>query len=51
MPDIVRGIEYIAESCYYDDPMGVHQWWTFFTMDEEHSELIFHKYLELEIVT
>jgi len=51
MPDIVRGVEYVAESCYYDDPMGVHQWWTFFTMDEEHSELIFHKYLELEIVT
>ena len=51
MPEFMKGMEYVAESCYYVDPMGVHQWWTFFTVDEEHSELIFHKYLELEIVT
>jgi len=51
MPEFMKGMEYVAESCYVDDPMGLHQWWTFFRIDEEHSELIFHKYLDLEIIT
>ena len=25
MPEFMDGIQYVVESCYYDDPMGVHQ--------------------------
>ena len=50
MPDYLTGMKYICESTYYIDPMGVHQWWTFFEKDAKHAELIFHKYLELEIL-
>ena len=49
MPDIMTGITYVVESCYYKDPMGVHQWWTFFNNNKEHSELIFHSYLNCTI--
>jgi len=51
MPEFMKIMKYVVESCYYVDPMGLHQWWTFFRTDKEHSELIFHKYLDLEIVT
>jgi hypothetical protein len=42
-------IPYIVESCYVNDPMGVHQWWTFFTTNQEYSAEVFHNYLDLEI--
>jgi Protein of unknown function (DUF5672) len=41
MPEFMKGITYFAESCFYEDPVGVHQWWTFFTKDVEDAELIF----------
>lgn len=30
IPPFDVGITYVAESCIYEDPIGVHQWWTFF---------------------
>jgi hypothetical protein len=50
MPEFMDGITYIAESCFYDDPMGVHQWWTFFRVEDEYAEEILKNYLELEIL-
>jgi hypothetical protein len=41
MPEFMKGITYFAESCLYEDPVGIHQWWTFFTKDVEDAELIF----------
>ena len=41
MPEFMKGITYFAESCFYEDPVGVHQWWTFFTKDLEDAEYIF----------
>ena len=50
MPNYLDGMKYVSESCFYVDPMGVHQWWTFFTEKVEHKEIIFHNYFDLEIL-
>jgi len=50
MPNYLDGMKYICESCFCVDPMGVHQWWTFFTKNIEHKEIIFHNYLKMEII-
>lgn len=43
-------ITYVAESCLYEDPIGVHQWWTFFFPNQtEDAEEIFHSLLSLQI--
>lgn len=44
MPVFMKGITYIAESCHYDDVMGVHQWWTFLNPDDDFSKDILEKY-------
>jgi len=41
MPEFMKGITYFSESCLYEDPVGVHQWWTFFTKDLEDAQIIF----------
>ena len=50
MPCFESGLSYISESCYINNPMGVHQWWTFFTTNTEYSNEVFHNYLDLEIL-
>ena len=49
MPEFMEGVTYFSESCLYEDPVGVHQWWTFFTNDIEQSDLIFNAMLTLDI--
>jgi hypothetical protein len=50
VPPFELGITYVAESCLYEDPIGVHQWWTFFFPNQtEGAEEIFHSLLSLEI--
>jgi hypothetical protein len=50
IPPFELGITYVAESCIYEDPIGVHQWWTFFFPNQiEDAESIFHSLLSLEI--
>ena len=49
MPEFMDGIKYVAESCHHVDPMGVHQWWTFFNNALEHKEIVFHNYLDLKV--
>ena len=51
MPHYLDGMKYVCESCFYVDPMGVHQWWTFMDENVQHKELIFHNYLKLDIDT
>ena len=48
LPPFETGITYVAESCLYEDPIGVHQWWTFFSPKEMEPD-IFHSLLSLEI--
>jgi hypothetical protein len=50
MPEFMTGITYVAESCHYEDPMGAHQWWTFFNNTLEGREIVFHNYLNLELL-
>ena len=33
MPSFEEGVEYFSESTLYEDPVGLHQWWTFFGPD------------------
>jgi hypothetical protein len=50
IPPFETGITYVAESCIYEDPVGVHQWWTFFFPNQiEGAEEIFHSLLSLAI--
>ena len=50
VPPFEEAITYITESCIYEDPVGVHQWWTFFfPRQTEDAEEIFRALLNLEI--
>ena len=49
VPDYLDGMKYVCESCFYLDPMGVHQWWTFMNGTVQHKEIIFHNYLKIEV--
>lgn len=49
MPEFMEGIQYFVESCLYEDPVGVHQWWTFFHPGMEYAEDILNSLLILEI--
>ena len=51
LPVFEEALQIISESCLYEDPIGVHQWWTFFFIDLEDAELIFHSYLQFEVRT
>ena len=48
MPYFLEGISFIAESCIYEDPIGVHQWWTFFNTDIQEPEYFFKSLLTLD---
>jgi hypothetical protein len=50
IPSFEIGLTYVAESCIYEDPIGVHQWWTFFFPNQmEDAPDIFHSLLSLDI--
>ena len=50
VPEFEEAVTYITESCIYEDPVGVHQWWTFFFPNQiQDAEEIFHALLSLEI--
>ena len=49
IPEFMEGITYFVESCLYEDPIGIHQWWTFFHRDMEYANEIFQTLLELSI--
>jgi len=44
-----EGREYFVESCITENPVGVHQWWTFFSkISKEHKDYFIRKLLTLE---
>lgn len=49
LPEFMEGITYFVESCLYEDPIGIHQWWTFFNPSMEYADEIFKSLLELLI--
>lgn len=49
-PNCYKAMEFIAESCLYEDPVGVHQWWTYFCFHLADANEVFHTYLTLEII-
>lgn len=48
IPSFEEGLTFFVESCLYEDPVGVHQWWTFFDPSLEDADLIFHSLLTCE---
>lgn len=49
VPPFEEAVTYISESCIYEDPIGVHQWWTFFFPDQmEDAKEIFHSLLSID---
>ena len=50
IPDYKDGINYICESCYSENPFGLHQWWTFYSIKSDPYLVFLKNYLELEIL-
>lgn len=50
VPPFEEAMTYMTESCIYEDPIGVHQWWTFFFPNQtEDAEEIMQSLLSLNI--
>jgi hypothetical protein len=49
-PSYYEAMQYVSESLLYDDPVALHQWWTFFTFDIEYAHDFFKAFLTLECV-
>ncbi len=49
MPPLLYSKDIFAESILDADPVGVHQWWTFFSPDLEDSQAIFDRFMTIEI--
>ena len=48
MPSYFEAIPYFSESAIFEEPIGVHQWWTFFYPGIDEAELFFKKLLTLQ---
>ena len=48
MPSYFEAIPIFGESCIYEEPVGVHQWYTFFYPGIDRSEVFFNKLLTLQ---
>lgn len=49
MPPLLYSKDIVAESILDADPVGVHQWWTFFSPKLEEAESIFQRFMSIEI--
>ena len=49
MPPVLYSKEICAESILYCDPVGVHQWWTFFNPQLEGAIEIFERFMKIDI--
>jgi hypothetical protein len=47
IPPFEEAVEYFTESCLYEDPIGFHQWWTYFSLDEQEDDYFFRQYVTL----
>lgn len=50
MPSFFEAITIFSESCVYEEPVGVHQWYTFFYPGIDRAEVFFHKLLTLQYI-
>ena len=48
MPSYFEAIPIFGESCIYEEPVAVHQWWTFFYPGIDRAEVFFNKLLTLQ---
>ena len=48
MPSYFEAIQYFTESTIFEEPVGVHQWWTFFYPGLDDPELFIKKLLTLQ---
>jgi hypothetical protein len=48
-PAFQEALDYFGESCFSEDPIAVHQWWTYFYLDMEDADYFFRNLLRLEI--
>jgi hypothetical protein len=49
MPSFNEALKYFCESCLYEDPIGLHQWWTFFSLNNKEDHYIYKKFMTLEL--
>jgi hypothetical protein len=49
VPSFEESMEHFCESCLYEDPIGLHQWWTFFSLNIQEDDYIYKCYMTLEI--
>jgi hypothetical protein len=49
MPPLLFSKEIVAESIHDADPVGVHQWWTFFNPKAEEAEETLKRFLKLDM--
>jgi len=49
MPAFMDGVTYFTESCLFEDPIGIHQWWSFFWPGVNDAECFFNFLLTLEL--
>jgi hypothetical protein len=45
MPSFEESLEYFCESCLYKDPIGIHQWWTYFCLNFKEDHYIYRQYM------
>ena len=49
IPPFEEGVTYFCESSLYHDPIGFHQWWTFFSITIQEDDYFYTQYMSLEI--
>lgn len=49
MPPMLYSKDICAESILHCDPVGVHQWWTFFSPQLQEAHDIFERFMKLEV--
>ena len=50
IPSFKEALKYFCESCLNEDPIGLHQWWTFFSLNIKEDHYIYKKYMTLEML-
>ena len=50
IPEFPESLEYITESCFYEDPIGTHQWWTYLFKETDNYQYVFNNLLHFHIL-
>ena len=49
IPSFEEGLEYFCESCLYEDPIGLHQWWTYFCLNIQEDDFIYRQLMTFDM--